>query len=323
VANKDYYEGRPSLDGVIFYYQPDKEESWARLLSGQTDIAQEISPKNYTMMRQYEKKYYFNLYTMNSHYTILLYNTTDPLFSNPNVRLALSHAIDKEHIVEKILEGCGVAANSPMGVISPYHNPKVKPISYNPQKALELLKEAGWSYDKDSGYLNKEGESFEFRILVRKESPIEKKVAQYIMLCLNDLGIKVRLQFLPLRELKEKYFRNNQFQAVVTDLSTIGHAPEVLKSTWCPYLEKKSEAGCFDHPEVTTLIYKALDEKGPSKQNELFYEIDALITSLQPGTFLFQKTAIDVMSKRLIITHPFSLTYQGIYRLKYAALNQN
>lgn len=323
VANEDYYEGRPSLDRVIFYYQPNKEESWARLLSGQTDIAQEISPKNYMMMRQYEKKYYFNLYTMNSHYTILLYNTTHPLFSDPNVRVALSHAIDKEHIVEKILDGCGVVASSPMGIISPYHNPKVNPIPYNPRKALKLLNEAGWSYDEDGGYLNKEGESFAFPILVHKESQIEKKVAQYIKLSLNDLGMKVRLQFLPLRVLRKKYFRNNQFQAVVTELNTVGHVPEVLKSIWCTYLGKKSEAGCFDHPKVTSLIRKAFDEKDLSKRKDLFYEIDALITSLQPGTFLFQKTAIDVMSKRFTITHPFSLTYQGIYRLKYAALNQN
>ncbi|MBW2646678.1 MAG: hypothetical protein JRE23_10950, partial [Deltaproteobacteria bacterium] len=33
VANEDYYDGRPSMDGVVFYYQPDKEKAWTRLLS--------------------------------------------------------------------------------------------------------------------------------------------------------------------------------------------------------------------------------------------------------------------------------------------------
>jgi hypothetical protein len=51
--------------------------------------------------------------------------------------------------------------------------------------------------------------------------------------------------------------------------------------------------------------------------------VDALITSLQPGTFLFQKTAIDAMSKRFRLPGHFSLTHDGIYRLKYASLNQD
>jgi len=321
-ANEDYFHGRPSIDRVVFFFQPDKEKAWTRVLSGETDIAQEVSPKNYEIMRQYEKKYYFDLYPL-SWYTILLYNTSDPLFSEPKVRLALSHAIDREYIVEKILRGFGVVAVGPMGVNSPYHNPEVKPIPYDPQKGLELLKEAGWSYDKGGHYLIKEGKLFEFTIPVLKESQIEKRVARYLQLCLNDLGIKVRLQLLPFEELKRRYLRNNKFQAVLTEFRGVSRDPEFMKSVWSPDLSKRSEAGSFEHPEVTRLIRKALDEEDPLKQKELFYEIDALITSLQPGTFLFHKTAIDVMSKRFKLAFPFSLTHEGIYRLRYASLDRN
>ena len=125
-ANADYYNGRPSLDKIIFYYQPDKEKAWTRLLAGKTDIAQEITPKNYEMIRQYKDRFYFDQYTLHF-YTILLYNTYDPLFSDPKVRLALTHAIDREHIVKDILKGYGKVANGPMGVDSPFHNPEIKP----------------------------------------------------------------------------------------------------------------------------------------------------------------------------------------------------
>lgn len=321
-ANEDYFNGRPSLDRIVFYFQPDKEKAWTRLLSGETDIAQEISPKNYEMMRQYEKRYYFDLYPLN-YYTILLYNTTDPLFFDPKVRLALSHGIDREYIVKKMLRGFGKVAVGPMGVNSPYHNPDVKPVPYDPQKGLKLLKEAGWSYDNEGCYLEKDGEWFEFTILVFKESQIEKKVAQYIRLCLNDLGIMVRLHSRPFEELYRRYHRNNEFQAVLTEFKGAYRDREFLKQHWSPDLPKRSIAGCFEHPEVTRLIRKALDEKDPVKQKELFYKIDALITSLQPGTFLFHKTAIDVMSKRFKLPFPFSLTHEGIYRLRYASLKKD
>jgi len=90
-----------------------------------------------------------------------------------------------------------------MGVGSPYHNPEVKPLPFDPQQAMALLKEAGWIYDKESGCLYKEGRPFEFTIFIFDESQIEKKVASYIQLCLNDLGIRVWLRALPFEDLKK------------------------------------------------------------------------------------------------------------------------
>jgi peptide/nickel transport system substrate-binding protein len=320
-ANYDYYNGPLSLDKLIFYYQPDKEKSWVRLLAGETDIAQEITPKNYKMIKQYQDRFYFDEYTLR-YYTILLYNTYDPLFSSPKVRRALSLAIDREYIVKNILNGFGRVANGPMGVDSPYHNPKLKPLPFDPQKALALLRKTGWTYDSKSRSLRNKGKPFEFTLLLYKESQIERKVARYIQLCLNDLGIKVHLKALALEELKKKYFGNTKFQAVLTEFIGAYRIVEDLGIYWTD-TNRKAIAGCFEHPQVTHLIKEALEEKDKEKQKELFYRVDTLITSLQPGTFLFQKTAIDVMSKRFRISQPFSLTYEGIYRLRYASLDQD
>jgi len=322
VANEDYFNGRPSLDRVVFSFQPDKEKAWTRLLSGETDIAQEISPKNYEIMQQYEKEYYFDLYPLRW-YTILLYNTSDPLFSDPRVRRALSHVFDRTYMVKNILRGFGKAAAGPMGVGSPFQNPAVKATAYAPRKGLRLLKEAGWSDGKAGPYLAKDGKPFEFTLLVFEESQIEKKVAQYLQLCLNDLGIKARLQSLPFLELKKRYGRNTAFQAALTEFGGVYRNPEFIGSLWSPGSSKRSEAGAFEHPDVTRLIHEALDETDPVRQKELFYDIDALIASLQPGAFLFHKTAIDVMSRRFKMPFPFSLTHEGIWRLRHASLNPN
>lgn len=322
VANKDYYDGRPSLDGVVFSYQPDKEKTWTRLLSGRTDIAQEISPVNFGIMKQYQQRYYFDCYAM-PYYAILLYNTTTPPFSDPNVRRALSYAIDKHYIVKNILKGLGVVAVGPMGVDSPFHNQHIMPIPYDPKKALTLLKKAGWSYDDVGRYLSKEEKRFEFTILLFEEYQVEKRVAQHIRLCLNDLGIRADLHSFPHSELIAKYRRNNEFQAVLTEFTCAYRDPEWIRELWAPHLSQKSRAGCFQHPEVSRLIHNAIEEIDPSKQKELFFQVDALITSLQPGTFLFHKIAIDAMSRRFSLPLPFALDQPGIHRLKYASLRSN
>jgi len=321
-ANNDFYNGRPVIDKIVFNYQADREKAWTRLLAGETDIAQELSPKNYKMLKNYQDRFYFDEYTLR-YYTILLYNTYDPLFSDPKVRRALSLAIDREYIVENILNGYGRVANGPMGVDSLFHNPKVKPLPFEPQKAIALLKEAGWSYDKQGRYLYKRGKPFEFTLLVFKEGQIEKKMACYIQLCLNEIGIRLQLKAVAFENLKRSYFRNIEFQAVLTELDGAYRSPEFIKTQWSSDINRKANAGCFAHSEVTQLIQKVIAETDPFKKKEMFYKVDELITSLQPGTFLIQKTAIDAMSRRFTLPAPFSLEYEGIYRLRHASLDRS
>ena len=186
-AHAAYHGGQPVLDGVVFYYQPDREKAWTRLLGGQTDIAQEISPWNYDM--------------------------TQPI-ADPTVRRALAHAIDREHIVSHILEGYGTVANGPMGVDSPYHDPAVAPPAYDPAEALTLLAWAGWARRATDHRLCKDGRPFAFTLRVFEESQVEKRVAQFIRICLNEIGIRARLRYLPYEALKDSYLRNTAFQAV-------------------------------------------------------------------------------------------------------------
>ena len=319
VANDDYYGGRPSLDGVIFYYQPDKEKTWTRLLSGATDIAQEISPKNYEIMQQYRKLFYFNQYTLN-YYAILLYNTRIPLFSDPDVRRALTYAIDRQDIINKVLHGYGQVAIGPMGVDSPFHNPALAPLPYDPQKALTLLYQAGWSLNPGDHYLYKNNHCFEFTLLVFREYQIERQVAQYIRLCLNDIGIKMHIRLLPYEQLIARYSMNNDFEAVLTEFRGAALGPQYLAELWRPASNQQSYTGGFENPQVSRLFDKFLQETDPGRQKSDLYRIDTLIAALQPGTFLFQKTAINAMSRRFTLPFPFTLTYPGLYRLHFATL---
>jgi len=321
-ANTLYYNGRPSLDSVVFSYQPDKEKAWTRLLSGQTDIAREISPKNYEIIKQYEDEFYFDNYTL-AFYSLLLYNCGDILFTDARVRQAMTHAINRKYIVKSILKGYAEIAEGPMGVNSPYRNPDVKPLPYAPQTSIKLLQQAGWEYEKDDKYLYKDGNPFEFTLQAIKESQIEKQVAQYIKLCLNEIGIKMHIQLLPYEKFLEDFLYENSFQAILTEFTGAYIRPEYLIEQW--HLPPAFNSGTvyFEHSEISQLLHQAVREKDSMKQKQILYEADALLTSLQPGTFLFHKNALDVMSKRFTLKFPFSLSNEGIYRLQFASLVRN
>jgi len=318
-AFKEYFRGRPAIDSLVYHFQPIKEKSWIRLLAGDTDAIMEISPKNFKILQNYQDRFYFDQFTLQA-YTILLYNTTHPLFSDPMVRTALTYAIDREYIVREILNGAGVVANGPMGVDSLYHNPKLKPLPYDPKKAVALLKQAGWHLENQMGCFKKNGEIFEFTLLVFQESQIEKKVARYIQLCLNEVGVRVQTKMLPFNELMGKYHRNTQFDAVLTEMRGAYRNPKMALNLWAPIGTTPAVAGCFNHSEVTKLVHQVFKGVDTPKQIPTYYKIETWLTSLQPGTFLFQKKAIDVMSRRFVLPFPFSLSHHGIYRLQYAYL---
>jgi ABC-type transport system substrate-binding protein len=256
-------------------------------------------------MKKYEDRFHFNA-VLEPHHALLLYNTSDPLFADPRVRMALTYAVDKEHIVKNILGQQGVAAVGAIGYHSPFRNPDLQPIPYSPAKSLKLLKEAGWSFDRDGSYLQKWGQPFEFTILFFEEIPLHEKVAQYLRLCLNDLGIKTHLLPVQHDELLQRYLGHDEFQAVITEFMDALVDPNLLRRRWCPRDVEKSDAGSFENPDVSRLMDRALQESDPSVRQKLFHELDSLLTSLQPATFLYQRTSLNVLSKRFRLAYPFS-----------------
>jgi len=315
-AHDGFYGGRPSLDGVVFVSQPDGEKSWARLLAGETDVVFNLSPKDYRIVNRYRQRFYFDARATDA-YSILLYNTTDPLFVDPSVRLALAHVVDRKAIIDGVLHGAAVEAIGPAGITSPYHNPDLKPIPYNPTKALELLGRAGWSYSADDHLLHRNGKRFEFTILVFEGSAVDRSVAERLQLYLNDVGIKAHQQFVSMDELLRRYLANNEFQSALTQLSAPARLPgAMLQELWGSRDGKKAVAGMFDHPQVNRLFEEAGRAVGTSRAEKLYHEIDALIASLQPGMFLFHKITSNVMSRRFQTQGRFSLDFSGISKLK-------
>lgn len=318
-ANEHYHKGRPAIDQVVFYHIPRREDSWSRLIKGETDIVGNLTVKDYQIIEQYADRFYFSK-TYWNYYSILLYNTRHPLFENPLVRRALTHAIDRDYIVKHILNGMAEVVAGPMGKRTAYCHPDLKHLAYEPALALEYLGKAGWVLDPDTQYLVKNGQAFAFELLITEGSDTDLRIARFIKLCLNEVGIRVHLKALPLNGLRNRYFRNTDFDAVLTELRANVRRPEEVIELWVASDAGISQAGGFDSPEAARLAGLALAAKDPEARKALFQRFDQLIADLQPGSFLFQKIYIDAMSKRFALKYPFSFDYPGFCRLKDARL---
>lgn len=194
--NTDYWRGDqyPQVDEIVFSFIPDPNTRVNALKAGEYDLGQ-ILP-NQVKEVQDLAGYKVDLVPANSWIIFEMNVATErgqKLFSDPNVRKALFHAIDRQAIVDGLMEGTVQIANSGISPTSPYHNPDVPVYEYDPAKAAQMLDDAGWVPGAD-GIREKDGERLSFTIINRNSRPERTAIAQAIQAMLKDVGVEVKFE---------------------------------------------------------------------------------------------------------------------------------
>jgi peptide/nickel transport system substrate-binding protein len=142
--NPHYWEeGKPYLDSVTFNFATDANARMLSLISGQAQIADGITPSKISEVNSNE-----NL-VLQSHewpaWFSIFMSQEVPALADPNVRLAIAHAINREEINEQIFGGLGTVPNSLFAALRYDAGPEtVKPIEFSVDKAKELMAASGY-----------------------------------------------------------------------------------------------------------------------------------------------------------------------------------
>lgn len=180
----DYWqEGLPKLDRVIFQSIPDNSARLNALVAGDIDLADGINPSDGVTIEDNPDLQLFERPSMNVGYLGLTV-TREP-FGDKLVRQAMNYAIDRETIIEAFFEGrANVAAGPIPPSVSGFHD-GIEPYPYDPEKAKELLAEAGYA------------DGFEMELwampVPRPYMPDGEKVAEVIQKNLEDIGITAKI----------------------------------------------------------------------------------------------------------------------------------
>ena len=188
----DYFEGRPYIDRVMTRTIPDLATMFLELKAGRLDLMT-LTPLQYRRQTDtaWFKENFVRYKYIGFGYTYLGYNLKDWKFQDKKVRQALTTAIDRESIVQGVLLGLGQPAYTPYKPDTFWYNPNVKKFPYDPQKAKEMLAEAGWKDTDGDGILDKDGKPFEFTIITNQGNELRKNAATIIQRDLKRVGIKV------------------------------------------------------------------------------------------------------------------------------------
>lgn len=141
---EDHYKGDTAgfFDEVEYIAINDNTARMNALLTGQVDAINRIDFKTENLLKA-NPQVRIQEVTGNQHYTFAMLTDNAP-FNDVNVRRALKYGVNRQEMVDKILQGHGAVANdTPIGPANQYYNSEMEQLAYDPDKAAFYLKEAG------------------------------------------------------------------------------------------------------------------------------------------------------------------------------------
>lgn len=298
-SNHEYFEGRPYINKYVYRVIPDPATMFLELQAGGVDWMG-LTPLQYS--RQTQSKYFetnFNKFRYPVFaYTYMGFNLKHPWFKDKRVRQAIAYTVDKDELVHGVLFGLGKAATGPYVPNTWPYNPDVKKYEYNPDKAMELLSEAGWRDSDGDGILDKDGRPFEFTILTNMGNSLRMKTATIIQWRLAMVGIKVNIRALEWSTFINEFLDKRRFEAVVLGWS-IGLDPDQF-DIWHSSKTKEKEFNfiSFNNPEVDELLEKGRRTFDLTERKKAYFRIQDILAEEVPYIFLYVPDALPIVHAR-------------------------
>lgn len=203
-AFEDYFEGAPKIDKIIFERVPSSGIVEA-LKSGEFDVTLNMSSDLYSSFKDGIPGYEI-LGALDQSYEYISFkqgewdgekNVFDPdaKMGDKNLRQAMAYALDIDSVGEEFYDGLRFRATSHIVPnFEDYFNPDVEGYPYDPEKAEELLDEAGYTLEEGEEFRrDPDGNEFTINYAARANSDAAEPIALYFIQAWNEIGLDVQL----------------------------------------------------------------------------------------------------------------------------------
>jgi len=301
LANKNYWNKRPYVNKLIFKVIPNSSVRAAELITGSIHIMDFPNPTDIKNLEKNKNIKFAKQEGLNIDW--LVFNTLKKPFDNKLVRQALSYAINTKAIVKSVYEGLGKVAVSAIPPTMWSYNKKLKGYKYNPKKAKELLKKAGFK------------NGFKTSILARPAAN-GKKIVEAIQADLTKVGIKAKIISYDWGTFLKKTSYGEYDMALLGWAGDNGDPDNflnVLLSAHSANVKPSENRGFWKNKEFTKLVDKAKITTDIAKRTALYKKAQLIFEEEAPTHPIANKIVIEPMLKKV---YGFKLDPVGIVRFK-------
>lgn len=287
-ANKDYFKGAPKLDQFFFKIMPGANIT-VQLQSGEIDM----NDPNLGLIpfQDYDKVKAMSNVTAESKgiqstiQTLMINVTTVP---DPKVRKAISYAINRGTVINKLLKGDGEAIEAPYLSSSPYINKSITPTPYDPEKAKQLLKEAGWDMSKP------------LRFDVPSGNIVREQVADIIAENLKSVGFNVQIQKYDFVTSLAKA-KKHDFDIYIVGIPVNPVNPD-LSNILKPGATLNLSA--YNNKDLAALLEAGKNEVDPQKRKDIYNKLQEIFAQDLPCPGVYVQNSLKAVSKRVTVGKP-------------------
>ena len=181
---------------------PESSARSLALQNGEVDIVADIPFSDLEMLENSENVNVTKFNTARTYY--YEFNCGSGAMTDANVRKAVAYALNKEEIVGDVLMGVGEVPEGIMMSEMPWTNTEVETYDYNPDKASELLKEAGYEDTDGDGFVDKDGENLTLHIISYPGRPGCPLIVQATQGYLAAIGIDTNVEIIDWAAMEEQ-----------------------------------------------------------------------------------------------------------------------
>jgi len=314
-AYDGYWEGRPNIDRYIYRIIPDSATMFLELRAGSID-EMNLDPVQYTRSTETDefKRNYRKYRFLSNGYTYLGFNLTRPFFQDRRVRQAISHAVNKQEIIDVVLLGLGQEATGPYKPGTWAYNPDVKKFPFDPARARALLAEAGWKATDKDGILVKDGKRFSFTIITNQGNKLREKCAEIIQKNLKGIGIDVQIRIVEWAAFLKEFVHKKNFDALILGMG-ISRDPDSY-NLWHSSKTGPAELNhiSFKNAEVDALLEKGRGTFDQEERRKTYWRLQEILAEEQPEVFLYVADALPIVAARFrgIVPAPAGISYNFI-----------
>jgi peptide/nickel transport system substrate-binding protein len=308
--NPLYWGNKPDIKKVIYKVIPEPSVALQMLKKGELDVMS-LRPIQWVRQTdsQHFKESFYRFTYYQPYYSYIGWNAKNPLFNNKNVRKALTMLINRQAILDSLLFGLGTVVTGPFYIYDKYYNHAVQPLPYDPEKAKELLNNAGWVDSDGDGILDSGGKKFSFTFTIASASKFAERLATILKEDFAKVGIQMEINRYEWAVFVNKIDKRD-FDAVTLgwSLSWEGDPYQLWHSS---QVKAGSNFCYFINREADEIIEKARKEFDVNKRIVLYHRFHEIIHDEQPYTFLYCTPALVAVSKRFtnVIVHKRGLNY--------------
>ncbi|MBB5174050.1 glutathione ABC transporter substrate-binding protein [Texcoconibacillus texcoconensis] len=303
--NEDYWGENAKVDSVTFQVTPEDQTRIGELETGAVHIIDPVSPSDHSRISSGESTFVNEEDSLSLSY--IGFNVEKEPFDDPKVRQAISMAVDKEVIVDGLLEGFGTQAVSPIGPNVFGFSDEVTQLEYDVEAAQELLAEAGYE------------NGFETTIWTN-DSRDRQDIAEIVQSQLSEIGIGIDIEVMEWGAYLDNTAQGEHEMFINGWSAVTGDADYGLYALFHSSNHGgEGNRSFIDNEEIDSLLDQGRREADPAAREEVYEQVLEVLAEEAPFINLYHQTYLVGLREEV---QGFSHHPNGLFLLQDVTIEQ-